>query len=158
MRIHFVIGKKDADIAYWVKSLPYGCLNSYIVEILKAEVRKKIANIPVPLEEGLLFQKIDITIRIKDKQIINMITNNSGKKNTFIKSVIRKHIALNYKRISRQNSTGDNNDNPVADEKEIKNPVVIETPIQPKADEEIEKVPDEPKDDFYARMMKLAKH
>ncbi len=159
MRIHFVIGKKDADIAYWVKSLPYGCFSNYVVKILKAESKKKTANIPVPPEEGLLFRNIDTSIYVKDKQIINMIINNNlGKKTPFIKKVIRKHIALNYKRISRQNTTGDDKETPVVEEKEMTSSIVVEEPAEPKTEESVKNDNDEPTDDFYARMLKLAKH
>jgi len=43
MQIHIVFGKKDKDLAYWVRSLPMKSFNYYVKLILKAEIRRKTA-------------------------------------------------------------------------------------------------------------------
>ena len=64
MKIHFVIGKKDGDIGYWIESLENGYFSHYVSIILKAELRNKIASLPVPQQRGRISKTKDTSIYV----------------------------------------------------------------------------------------------
>ena len=98
MKIHFVVGKKDSDIAYWMESLENGLFSGYVIAILKAELKKRIAIVPVPTEKGRISRKIDTSIYVSDENVLEMLSQiPQGKRSRFIRSVIRKHLSVNYK-------------------------------------------------------------
>lgn len=103
MRIHLKIGKKDADLIYWIESLPCGCFSHYAALILKAEVRKKIAIVPVYEHEGISDKTKEVAIYVNDKQVISMIESlPKGTRARYIKKVVRKHINANFRKNSQR--------------------------------------------------------
>ena len=105
MRIHFLIGKKDADIVWWIRNLPKKTFNHYIKLILQAEKNKTYAVIPVPLQKELMREEFDTTIRINDKVLTQFVRSFSkeGISNA-LKRIIRKHIEWNYVQQSKANN------------------------------------------------------
>ena len=57
MKIHFVIGKKDGDIGYWMESLDNGLFSQCVNDILEAELGNKIARLPIPKQKGRISKK-----------------------------------------------------------------------------------------------------
>lgn len=103
MNVHIKIGKKDADLIYWIESLPSGCFSHYASLILQAEIRKKIAVIPVYEQEGISEKTKEVVIYIHDKQVITMIQSlPKGTRAKYIKKVVRKHISANFRRNSQR--------------------------------------------------------
>ena len=153
MRIHLKIGKKDADLVYWIESLPCGCFSHYAVLILQAEVRKKIAVIPVYEQEGISNKTKEVAIYVNDKQVISMIEGlPKGTRAKYIKKIVRKHINANFRKNSQRQ-----------DEKQIgeKKPVLPEKISTPQSQTDVvNKNASEEKsaevNEFRARMMKMA--
>ena len=164
MKIHLVIGKKDGDIGYWMESLETGLFSGYVHAILKAELKKKIATVPVPEKQGTIIKKIDTSIYISDKNVLEMISNfPQGKRSKIIRRIIRKHLAVNYKRgapiihVQEKKDDVESTENQeqikVADTpKEMKEVVADESKIKPIEQEHTE----EPISDFKAKMMRMA--
>ena len=99
MKIHFVIGKKDGDIGYWMESLENGLFSQCVNEILEAELGNKIARLPIPKQKGRISKKIDTSIYVSEENILEMLRNiPQGKRSKYIRSVIRKHLAVNYRK------------------------------------------------------------
>lgn len=166
MKIHFVVGKKDGDIAYWMESLENGLFSGYVITILKAELKKKIAIVPVPKEKGRISSKIDTSIYVSDENVLEMLSQiPQGKRSRFIRSVIRKHLSANYKKSSQivqSAETKEVQSNEVKpeqatvavarEEKHVANP--DESKAKPVEQEHAE----EPISDFKAKMMRMANH
>lgn len=161
MKFHLIIGTKDADIAYWMASLPKGCVSHYLVVILQAEIKKKIAILPVPEEPGLLEHTTHITIYFKSKQIEELLANvKKGKKGNYVKKIIRKHLGVNYRKatLKKQDDvrsevvvTEENNEEKllVSEANELVDQTV-EVPEDKKSN-----VTENPGNDFKARMMRM---
>ena len=164
MKIHFVVGKKDSDIAYWMESLENGLFSGYVITILKAELKKRIAIVPVPTEKGRISRKIDTSIYVSDENVLEMLSQiPQGKRSRFIRSVIRKHLSVNYKKSSQMVQSAEKNEEQsnevkavqtagVADreEKHVAPPDESKTkPVEPEKTEE-------PISDFKAKMMRMA--
>ena len=99
MKIHFVIGKKDGDIGYWMESIENGLFSQCVNDILEAELANKIARLPIPKQKGRISKKIDTSIYVSDENILEMLRNiPQGKRSKYIRSVIRKHLAVNYRK------------------------------------------------------------
>ena len=99
MKIHFVIGKKDGDIGYWMESLENGLFSQCVNDILEAELGNKIARLPIPKQKGRISKKIDTSIYVSDENILKMLRNiPQGKRSKYFRSVIRKHLAVNYRK------------------------------------------------------------
>lgn len=153
MRIHLKIGKKDADLIYWIESLPYGCFSHYAVLILQAEVRKKIAVVPVYEQEGLSDKTKEVAIYVNDKQVISLIEGlPKGTRARYIKKIVRKHINANFRKNSQRQ-----------DEKQFEEnkSVPSQSTVMPNSQTEVANVnttEEKPTDvnDFRARMMKMA--
>ena len=119
MKLHIVFGKKDKDIAFWVRSLPLKSFNHYVKLILKAEIKKKTALVFVPAKKGKCFDTVEQRLYIDDEDIIEFINQMPRyKKTTTIKKIIRRHINANYRRIAsadensnKKNNTNENTDN-----------------------------------------------
>lgn len=107
MRFHLIIGTKDADIAYWMDHLPKGSFSHYVVAILNAEIKKKIAVLPIPNEIGLLERSTNATIYFNSKSIEEFIAKiGKGKKGNYIKKIIRKHLEVNYRKAASKKELG----------------------------------------------------
>lgn len=154
MRIHLKIGKKDADLIYWIESLPTGCFSHYATLILQAEVKKKIALIPVFDQEGLSEKTKEVAIYVYDKQVIAMIEGlPKGKRSQYIKRVVRKHINANYRKNSlkqEEKQTKEEKTIEPKNEQLANNSTEISKPV-------VEKETSEEDNDFRARMMQMMK-
>lgn len=116
MKIHIVFGRKDKDLAYWVRSLPTKTFNYYVKQILKAEIRRKTALIIVPDKKGVYDGVVEQRLYINEKDIIEYISQMPRyKKTSIIKGVMRRHINANYKRVASANENIKNSKITVAD-------------------------------------------
>lgn len=164
MKIHFVIGKKDGDIGYWIESLENDYFSHYVSIILKAELRNKIASLPVPQQRGRTSKTKDTSIYVSDKSILEMLSKiPQGKRSKYIRSVIRKHLAANYKKGSKSEQNMKKKEEPTSEEKndlitvekiEEENDVI--NPDESKIKSVEQDHTDEPISDFKAKMMRMA--
>ena len=121
MQIHIVFGKKDKDLAYWVRSLPLKSFNYYVKLILKAEIRRKTALVIVPNKKGIYDGIVEQRLYISEKEIIEYINQMpSYKKASTIKNIKRRHINANYKRVASADENSKRN-NPVNTDNSIEN-------------------------------------
>ncbi len=164
MKIHFVVGKKDGDIAYWMESLENGLFSGYVIAILKAELKKKIASVPVPQKKGSITKKIDTSIYVSDKNVLEMLSKiPQGRRSKFIRSIIRKHLAVNYKKGMPVIHACEKKD----DIDSVGNPVEIKVEKTPEEEKVVvldenktktveQEQAEEPISDFKAKMMRMA--
>lgn len=164
MKIHFVVGKKDSDIAYWMESLENGLFSGYVITILKAELKKRIAIVPVPTEKGRISRKIDTSIYVSDENVLEMLSQiPQGKRSRFIRSVIRKHLSVNYKKSSQIVQSAEKNEEQSNEVKAVKTAGAvareekhIATPDESKTKPVEPEKTEEPISDFKAKMMRMA--
>lgn len=164
MKIHFVIGKKDGDIGYWMESLENGFFSYYVITILKAELRKKIALVPVPQQQGRITKKIDTSIYVSDKNVLEMLSEiPQGKRSRFIRSIIRKHLAVNYKKSQQLVQNAEKKEETPTKEMPVQTPVAkvnvkkdVTNPDEIKAKPIEQEHTEEPISDFKAKMMRMA--
>lgn len=152
MRVHLKIGKKDADLIYWIESLPSRCFSHYASKILEAEAKKKIANIPVYENEGLSEGIKEVAIYVQDKQAIAMLREiPKGKKSQYIKKIVRKHIAANYRKYLQKQEEKRTDEKAITEPLENKN---NETDFNSTV---AQSEPEEPVEvnDFRAKMMQM---
>lgn len=164
MKIHFVIGKKDGDIGYWIESLENDYFSHYVSIILKEELRNKIASLPVPQQRGRTSKTKDTSIYISDKSILEMLSKiPQGKRSKYIRSVIRKHLAANYKKGSKSEQNIKKKEEPTREENTV--PITVENveeekdvinPDESKIKSVEQEHTDEPISDFKAKMMRMA--
>ena len=158
MKIHFVIGKKDGDIGYWMESLENGLFSQCVNEILEAELGNKIARLPIPKQKGRISKKIDTSIYVSEENILEMLRNiPQGKRSKYIRSVIRKHLAVNYRKgqvfKTKEDIPKENNDTAiVAPAVEEKAPV--QQSVTQNTNEETVKA-EVPVNDLRAKMMRM---
>ena len=158
MKIHFVIGKKDGDIGYWMESLDNGLFSQCVNDILEAELGNKIARLPIPKQKGRISKKIDTSIYVSEENILEMLRNiPQGKRSKYIRSVIRKHLAVNYRKgqvfKTKEDIPKENNDTaivaPAAEEK-----APVQQSVTQNTDEETVKA-EVPVNDLRAKMMRM---
>ena len=158
MKIHFVIGKKDGDIGYWMESLDNGLFSQCVNDILEAELGNKIARLPIPKQKGRISKKIDTSIYVSEENVLEMLRNiPQGKRSKYIRSVIRKHLAVNYRKgqvfKTKEDIPKENNDTAiVASAAEEKAPVqqsVTQNTNEETVKEEV------PVNDLRAKMMRM---
>ena len=164
MKIHFVIGKKDGDIGYWMESLETGLFSQCVNDILEAELGNKIARLPIPKQKGRISKKIDTSIYVSDENILKMLRNiPQGKRSKYIRSVIRKHLAFNYKKSQQQGQTFKRKDE-VPKEKANIEPTVVASAVEenvPVQNSNVQNTKEEtakeevPVNDFRAKMMRM---
>ena len=158
MKIHFVIGKKDGDIGYWMESLDNGLFSQCVNDILEAELGNKIARLPIPKQKGRISKKIDTSIYVSEENILEMLRNiPQGKRSKYIRSVIRKHLAVNYRKgqvFKTKEDIPKENNNPaiVAPAAEEKAPV--QQSVTQNTNEETVKA-EVPVNDLRAKMMRM---
>ena len=158
MKIHFVIGKKDGDIGYWMESLENGLFSQCVNDILEAEFGNKIARLPIPKQKGRISKKIDTSIYVSEENILEMLRNiPQGKRSKYIRSVIRKHLAVNYRKgqvfKTKEDIPKENNDTAiVAPAVEEKAPV--QQSVTQNTNEETVKA-EVPVNDLRAKMMRM---
>lgn len=113
MHFHIVFGNTDGDILHWKNSLPKNTFSHYVREILSAEKRRRIAVIPLPEQPGISTGRIETHIRIPDRLLSQYILSiPKRKRSTTIKNIIRKHISVNYKRLSMDEQPAELSVNP----------------------------------------------
>lgn len=158
MKIHFVIGKKDGDIGYWMESLDNGLFSQCVNDILEAELGNKIARLPIPKQKGRISKKIDTSIYVSEENILEMLRNiPQGKRSKYIRSVIRKHLAVNYRKgqvfKTKEDIPKENNDTaivaPAAEEKAPVQQSVTQNTNEETVKEEV------PVNDLRAKMMRM---
>ena len=158
MKIHFVIGKKDGDIGYWMESLDNGLFSQCVNDILEAELGNKIARLPIPKQKGRISKKIDTSIYVSEENILEMLRNiPQGKRSKYIRSVIRKHLAVNYRKgqvfKTKEDIPKENNDTaivaPAVEEKAPVQQSVTQNTNEETVKEEV------PVNDFRAKMMRM---
>ena len=158
MKIHFVIGKKDGDIGYWMESLDNGLFSQCVNDILEAELGNKIARLPIPKQKGRISKKIDTSIYVSEENILEMLRNiPQGKRSKYIRSVIRKHLAVNYRKgqvfKTKEDIPKENNDTaivaPAAEEK-----APVQQSVTQNTNEETVKA-EVPVNDLRAKMMRM---
>ena len=164
MKIHFVVGKKDGDIGYWMESLENGLFSNCVVAILDAELREKIARIPVPKQKGRVSKKIDTSIYVSDENILEMLRKiPQGKRSKYIRSIIRKHLAVNYKKSQQQGQTFKRKED-IPKEKVNIEPTVVASAVEenvPVQQSNVQNTKEEtakeevPVNDFRAKMMRM---
>ena len=158
MKIHFVIGKKDGDIGYWMESLDNGLFSQCVNDILDAELGNKNATLPIPKQKGRISKKIDTSIYVSEENILEMLRNiPQGKRSKYIRSVIRKHLAVNYRKgqvfKTKEDIPKENNDTAiVAPAVEEKAPV--QQSVTQNTNEETVKA-EVPVNDLRAKMMRM---
>ena len=158
MKIHFVIGKKDGDIGYWMESLDNGLFSQCVNDILEAELGNKIARLPIPKQKGRISKKIDTSIYVSEENILEMLRNiPQGKRSKYIRSVIRKHLAVNYRKgqvfKTKEDIPKENNDTaivaPAVEEKAPVQQSVTQNTNEETVKEEV------PVNDLRAKMMRM---
>ena len=158
MKIHFVIGKKDGDIGYWMESLDNGLFSQCVNDILEAELGNKIARLPIPKQKGRISKKIDTSIYVSEENILEMLRNiPQGKRSKYIRSVIRKHLAVNYRKgqvfKTKEDIPKENNDTaivaPAAEEKAPVQQSVTQNTNEETVKEQV------PVNDLRAKMMRM---
>ena len=158
MKIHFVIGKKDGDIGYWMESLENGLFSQCVNDILEAELGNKIARLPIPKQKGRISKKIDTSIYVSEENILEMLRNiPQGKRSKYIRSVIRKHLAVNYRKgqvfKTKEDIPKENNDTaivaPAVEEKAPVQQSVTQNTNEETVKEEV------PVNDLRAKMMRM---
>ena len=158
MKIHFVIGKKDGDIGYWMESLDNGLFSQCVNDILEAELGNKIARLPIPKQKGRISKKIDTSIYVSEENVLEMLRNiPQGKRSKYIRSVIRKHLAVNYRKgqvfKTKEDVPKENNDTaivvPAVEEKAPVQQSVTQNTNEETVKEEV------PVNDLRAKMMRM---
>ena len=158
MVLKTLIGKKDGDIGYWMESLDNGLFSQCVNDILEAELGNKIARLPIPKQKGRISKKIDTSIYVSEENILEMLRNiPQGKRSKYIRSVIRKHLAVNYRKgqvfKTKEDIPKENNDTaivaPAAEEKAPVQQSVTQNTNEETVKEEV------PVNDLRAKMMRM---
>lgn len=106
MNLHIVFGKKDADIVCWIKGLPPQMFSHYARRILLAEKNRRLAVVPIPEKNELIFEKIDTKLLLSEKELTQYVHSfPQGKMSAEVKRILRKHIEWNYSRAQRNEAT-----------------------------------------------------
>lgn len=98
MKIHVVLTKQDADIAAFKKSLPKGQWSKYVVQIMTAAMRDRVADIPMNFRIEPLDKNLHTKISLPEKttkRFREKFGYEKGSCTTGIKAEIRKCIRKN---------------------------------------------------------------
>ena len=94
--IHLMLKPEDSDILGWKSSLPHRALNKTVNEILLAESKGKIAEIPFEFSSIENATPLSCVIRVADENVARFVDSlPKGDKAESIKKIIRKHIRKN---------------------------------------------------------------
>ena len=103
MVVHLCFGPDDKDLLAWKKALPKMTFSWYVREIIRAEKKRMVLELPletVAVEDG---ERYETKIYFTGKEDISFIrTIPKGKRNKRIKEVIRQHLEVNRKYIASQ--------------------------------------------------------
>ncbi len=98
MVVHLYFGKKDKDLIAWKKALPKMAFSSYIREIIRADKRGEILELPLEFEEVVDDEKIETKLYFTGKDEIWFIRAIPRyRRNKKIKEVLRRHLEANKK-------------------------------------------------------------
>ena len=94
--IHLVLSKDDADIIAWKNILSYRTFNKFVNEILIAESKGKIADIPYKFSSIKEVAPIHCRIVIENGSALDYLAKiPKGQVSLSVKKIIRKHIRKN---------------------------------------------------------------
>ena len=94
--IHLILKPEDTDLLGWKASLPNRALNKTVNEILLAESKGKIAEIPFEFSSIESSEPVSCVLRIADENVSRFVDSlPKGDKAESIKKIIRKHIRKN---------------------------------------------------------------
>lgn len=94
--IHLILKPEDSDLLGWKASLPHRTLNKTVNEILLAESKGKIAEIPSEFSSIENTVPVSCVIRIADENVARFVDSlPKGDKAESIMKIIRKHIRKN---------------------------------------------------------------
>ena len=103
MVVHLCLGPDDKDLLAWKKALPKMTFSWYVREIICAEKKRMVLELPlktVTVEDG---ERYETKIYFTGKEDISFIrTIPKGKRNKRIKEIIRRHLEENRKYITGQ--------------------------------------------------------
>ena len=100
MKIHVVLTKQDADIAAFKKSLPQGQWSKYVVQIMTAAMRDRVADISMDFRIEPLGKNLHTKISLPEKTAQRFREKFGYEKGSFttgIKAEIRKCIRKNLR-------------------------------------------------------------
>lgn len=103
MIVHLSMGRDDKDLIAWKKALPKMTFSWYVREIIRADRKGMILELPLEtasVEDG---EEYDTKLYLTGKEEIVFIrTIPKGKRNKKIKEVIRRHLEANRKYCTNQ--------------------------------------------------------
>ncbi len=100
--IHFVLQKEDGDLIRWKAALPPRSFNRFVNEILIAESKHTISEIPYELSSAKEMETVNGRLVITDPAALDLIKKmKKGQVTEEIKQIIRKHIGKNAEIIRR---------------------------------------------------------
>lgn len=100
--IHFVLQKEDSDLIRWKNALPPRSFNRIVNEILVAESKHSIAEIPSEFSSAKEIDTVNSRLVITDSAALDLIKKmKKGQVTEEIKEIIRKHISKNAEIIRR---------------------------------------------------------
>lgn len=103
MVVHFYLGQNDKDLLAWKKALPKMTFSWYIREIIRADRKGMVLELPLEtatVEDG---EEYDTKLYFTGREEITFIrTVPKGRRNKRIKEVIRRHIEANRQYLANQ--------------------------------------------------------
>lgn len=106
MIVHLFLGRNDKDLIAWKKALPKMTFSWYIREIIRADRRGMVLELPLEtasVEDGEEYEtKLYFTGK---EEIVFLRTIPKGKRNKKIKEVIRRHLEANRKYCMSQDAS-----------------------------------------------------
>ena len=103
MIVHLSLGRNDKDLIAWKKALPKMTFSWYVREIIRADRKGKILELPLETEEVMDGEVYETKLYFTGKEEIVFIrTVTNGKRNKRIKEVIRHHLEQNRRYIAVQ--------------------------------------------------------
>lgn len=103
LNFHLRFSYDDKDILAWIHGIPPNSFNKFVCFMIKAESKRKVADIPVPeVLEEVVCRKGEWRLYTTDDDVISYISSiPKGKRTRQIKRIIRKNIDAAYKRAER---------------------------------------------------------
>ena len=103
MVVHFCLGRDDKDLLAWKKALPKMTFSWYVREIIRADRKGMILELPLETASIADGEEYDTKLYFTGKEEIVFIrTIPKGKRNKKIKEVIRRHLEANRKYCANQ--------------------------------------------------------
>ena len=103
MIVHLSLGRDDKDLIAWKKALPKMTFSWYVREIIRADRKGMILELPLETASVADGEEYDTKLYFTGKEEIVFIrTIPKGKRNKKIKEVIRRHLEANRKYCANQ--------------------------------------------------------